>query len=137
MPYRDDEQARERHLEALTRERDELAAAFERARAALASAVAELAGLPAEAEVPWRSLHGGEPITVELVNRTGAPVTLLWLGHDGRPHPETTLVDGGRWRVETHTGVLWRMVGPSGRVIWQRYARAGHPTLEVLASDAP
>lgn len=132
MPYRDDVEALHRHVEAVTRERDEALAQLERARAALASVVADMAGLPAEADIPWRSLHGGEPIEVTFVNRTGKKVALAWVSYDGRAHEEVTLVPGGERAVSTFVAHLWRVSdAQSGEVVVQRYVRAADARVEV------
>lgn len=124
MPYRDELEALRRRVEIVEAEREELAGRLARAGAALASVVAAHAGLPAEADIPWRSLHGGEPKEVTFVNRSGGKIVLLWLDYQGRLREELTLVDGGRQVARTHTGHLWRMTDEVGAVIWQGYVRA-------------
>lgn len=124
MPYRDERAALEARVEALEHERDGLEASLERARAGLASVVAWMAGLPPEADLPWRSLHGGEPVEAVFVNRGAQTLTLVLVGHDGREHEQTTIVAGGEHRLPTHTGHLFRLRGPEG-FVWQGYVHAG------------
>lgn len=118
-----------RRCEALEQERDEALAQLARARAGLASAIAEISGLPAEADLPWRSLHGGEPIEARFVNETDTQLSLRWVSYDGREHERTTVVPGGAVTLETHTAHLWRFVGADGRVLSQAYVRADAPGL--------
>ena len=124
MPYRDELEALKARVEALEHERDGLEASLERARAGLASVAGWLAGLPAAADLPWRSLHGGEPVEAVFVNPGADKLTLVLVGHDGREHVETTIVGGGEHRVATHTGHLFRLRDEDG-VVWQGYVRAG------------
>lgn len=132
MPYRDDVEALHRHVEAVTKERDEALAQLERARAALASVVADMAELPVEADIPWRSLHGGEPHDVTFVNRTGHKVALAWVSYDGRARDEVTLVPDGEHTVSTFVAHLWRVSdAQTGEVVLQRYVRAGDARVEV------
>jgi hypothetical protein len=132
MPYRDELEGLKAQLEALTVERDDASARLERARAALASVVAEMAGLPAEADIPWRSLHGGEPTSVRFVNATPRKVELLWVSYDGQPRSELTLVAGGEREVKTYVAHLFRAIDvESGRVVTQRYVRADEPRVVI------
>lgn len=128
MPYRDEIEALKARIEALEHERDGLEASLERARASLASVVGWMAGLPAAADLPWRSLHGGEPVEAVFANPTDETLALALVGHDGREHPETTIVAGGEHRVATHTGHMWRLRGAAG-VVWQGYVRAAERRL--------
>lgn len=132
-PYRDDNEALSRRCEALEQERDEALAQLARARAALASAIAEMSGLPPQADLPWRSLHGGEPIEARFVNETDAQLSLRWVSYDGRERERTTLVPGGAVKIETHTAHLWRMLDRDGTVVTQGYVRADAP--ELIAGD--
>ena len=134
MPYRDDIEAHERHLEALTQERDEARAGLERARAALASAVAEMNDLPPEADIPWRSLHGGEPVRVTFLNDTDETLSLRWISYDGREREEVTIVPGGQREVESFVAHLWRLVDRAGTVRWQGYLRAAVPEIRTRRS---
>ncbi|MCA9610746.1 MAG: hypothetical protein KC619_34360 [Myxococcales bacterium] len=124
MPYRDEVEALRARVQSLEQERDGLEARLERTRAGLASVVAWMAGLPAEAGLPWRSLHGGEPVEAVFVNPEAETLTLVLVGHDGREHVETTIVGGGEHRVATHTGHLYRL-RRGDRVLWQGYVREG------------
>lgn len=133
MPYRDEQQAQQQRIEALTAERDAAEAALERARAGLASVVADMAGLPAEADIPWRSLHGGEPMDVTFVNETPAKVSLVRLSYDGRAREEVTVVPGGAQTVSTFVAHLWRASDPSGAVVAQAYVRANQPRMAIRA----
>jgi hypothetical protein len=132
MPYRDELDALRAQVEALTMERDEAIAGLERARAALASVVADMAGLPAEADIPWRSLHGGEPIAVRFVNATDRKVELVWLRYDGRARSELTLIPEGAREVRTSVAHLYRVLDPaSGEVLRQGYVRADEPRVVI------
>ncbi len=125
MPYRDEVAALRARAETLQAERDDARAGLERARAALASVVADMAGLPAEAEIPWRSLHGGEPITVRFVNGTEHKLELIWVSYDGQLRSDGSLIPGGERERATYVGHLFRAVDPkSGRAAGQRYVRA-------------
>jgi hypothetical protein len=125
MPYRDDAKAMRDRVELLESERDQALSTLERTRASLASLVADMAGLPADADIPWRSVHGGEPIRVRFVNRLERKVELRWVSYDGRERLETTLIGGGEWEVTTHVAHLWRFVDiESQKVLMQRYVRA-------------
>lgn len=136
MPYRDDVEALHRHVEAVTAERDEARAQLERARAALASVVADMAGLPAEADIPWRSLHGGEPRDVVFVNATRRKVALAWVSYDGRTREEVTLVPDGERAVSTFVAHLWRVSdAETGEVVLQRYVRVGDARILVHRVD--
>ncbi len=128
-PYRDDAAARRRRHEALEQERDDALAQLARARAALASVIAEMTGLPAEADIPWRSLHGGEPIEARFINETPHKLSLSWISYDGRERAEATLVPGGRLARASHCGHLFRLRGPDGAVVAQGYLRADAPEL--------
>ncbi len=130
MPYRDELEALKARVEALEAERDGLEAALERTRASLASVVGWMAGLPPEAELAWRSLHGGEPLEATFVNGSQAKLTLVLVGHDGREHVEVTIVAGGEHRLATHTGHLFRL-RDERRVVWQGYVTAGAARLGV------
>ncbi|MCB9597086.1 MAG: hypothetical protein H6719_30460 [Sandaracinaceae bacterium] len=132
MPYRDDIAALLVRVELLERKGERLEESLERARAGLASAVAEMAGLPPQADIPWRSLHGGEPIEAVFVNDGERTVTLVFVGYDGRAHDEVTIVAGGEHRVSTHTGHLWRLRDDE-EVVWQGYVRAGQARLGATA----
>jgi hypothetical protein len=125
VPYRDELESLKAHIEALTAERDDALARLERTRAALASVVGDLAGLPAEADIPWRSVHGGEPLTVRFVNASDRKLELRWVSYDGRDRPETTLVPGGEREQHTYVAHLWRLLDPNGKVVLQHYVRAG------------
>ena len=130
-PYRDDNEALVRRCEAMEQERDEALGQLARARAALASAIAEMSGLPPQADLPWRSLHGGEPIAARFHNETDARLSLRWVSYDGREHERTTLVPGGVVELETHTAHLWRFVDDDGRIVTQAYVRADAPALSA------
>ncbi|MEC7519160.1 MAG: hypothetical protein VYE22_04805 [Myxococcota bacterium] len=134
MPYRDDAEAQARHVEALTQERDEALARLERARAALASVVAEMSALPPEADIPWRSLHGGEPLRVTFVNETDETLSLRWVSYDGREREEVTLVAGGEREVDSFVAHLWRLVDRAGAIRWQGYLRADRPRISARRS---
>lgn len=125
MPYRDDAKALRDRVDVLTLELEQVNASLERARAALASLVADLAALPPNADIPWRSVHGGEPIRVRFVNHGERKVELRWVSYDGRERPETTIIPGGERELATHIAHLWRMVDvESGEIVLQRYVRA-------------
>ena len=109
MPYRDELEALRARVETLEREHDALEASLARARAALACVSAELAGAAPQADVPWRSLPGGEPVLVTFVSARPRKVTIFSLSPDGRPRREATVVPGGRRAIETHTGCLLRV----------------------------
>ena len=130
MPYRDEVEALSARVQTLERESADLRARLESARAALASIAAELAGLPFEADIPWRSLHGGEPLELSFVNGTGHKVALVWVSYDGRERSEATLVPEGRLTLPTHSGHLWR-AREGDAIIWQGYARAGELELTI------
>lgn len=134
MPYRDDAEAQARHVEALTQERDEALARLERARAALASVVAEMSALPPEADIPWRSLHGGEPLRVTFVNETDETLSLRWVSYDGREREEVTLVAGGEREVDSFVAHLWRLVDRAGAIRWQGYLRTDRPRISARRS---
>ena len=134
MPYRDDAEAQARHVEALTQERDEALARLERARAALASVVAEMSALPPEADIPWRSLHGGEPLRVTFVNETDETLSLRLVSYDGREREEVTLVAGGEREVDSFVAHLWRLVDRAGAILWQGYLRADRPRISARRS---
>lgn len=126
MPYRDEVEALRARVEGLEGELGRTAAQLERARAALASAVADLAGLPPEADIPWRSLHGGEPIVVRFVNATDKKLELVWISYDGQARPSATIIPGGERDERTYVAHLWRVIDPaSGAIVLQRYVRAG------------
>ncbi len=125
VPYRDELAALRARVETLTAERDDASAKLERARAALASVIAEMAGLPPEAEIPWRSLHGGEPTTVRFVNATERKVELVWVSYDGQLRAELSLIAGGERERATYVGHLFRAIdASSGAIVLQRYVRA-------------
>lgn len=124
MPYRDEVGALSARVETLENENDDLRTRLARARAGLVSIAADLAGFPPEADVPWRSLYGGEPIEVTFVNGTDHKLVLVWVSYDGRERAETTVVPEGRVTLETHSGHLWRM-RDGDHIVWQGYARAG------------
>ncbi|HEY8431855.1 MAG TPA: hypothetical protein VIL20_25935 [Sandaracinaceae bacterium] len=126
MPYRDELEALRARAASLERELERARSQLERARAALASAVADLAGLPPEADIPWRSLHGGEPVMVRFVNRTARKLELVWIGYDGRPHSIVTIVPGGEREERTYVAHLFRLLdAATGEIVLQRYVRAG------------
>lgn len=132
VPYRDDAAALRARVEALTTERDRASAQLERARAALASVIAEMSGLPAEAAIPWRSLHGGEPTTVRFVNATERKLELVWVSYDGQLRPESSLIAGGERERATYVGHLFRAIDPtSGEVVLQRYVRADEDRIVI------
>ena len=133
MPYRGQVAALSARVQTLERENEDLRARLERARAALASVAGELAGLPAEADISWRSLHGGEPFDRTFVNATERKLALSWVSYDGRERPEATLVPGGRLTVPTHSGHLWR-AREGDAIVWQGYARAGEPEVSINPS---
>lgn len=125
MPYRDELEALRARIEGLTAERDAAIAQLERVHAALASVVADMAGLPVEAEIPWRSLHGGEPITVRFANATEQKLELVWVSYDGQQRVEHSLLPGGELEKQTYVGHLFRAVDPVSREsVLQRYVRA-------------
>lgn len=130
MPYRDEVEALSARVQTLERENDDLRARLERTSAALASVAGELAGLPFDADISWRSLHGGEPFELTLVNGTEQKLALSWVSYDGRERPEATLVPGGRLTLPTHSGHLWR-AREGAVIVWQGYARAGEPELTI------
>lgn len=130
MPYRDELDAARIRCETLAAELDEASARLERARAALASAVAEMAGLPAKADIPWRSLHGGEPKTVRFVNATERKLELVWVSYDGQERTTATLIPGGERDESTFIAHLWRLIDRErGEVVAQRYVRADTPRI--------
>lgn len=130
MPYRDDLEALRAHVETLSAELERTGGQLERARAALASVVADLAGLPPQADIPWRSLHGGEPMVVRFVNATDRKLELVWVSYDGQTRSSATLIAGGERDEHTYVAHLWRMVdAASGSIVVQRYVRAGEPRI--------
>ncbi|MCZ7680676.1 MAG: hypothetical protein M5U28_18670 [Sandaracinaceae bacterium] len=83
-------------------------------------------GLPPEADIPWRSLHGGEPIVVHFVNATDKKLELVWISYDGQARPSATIIPGGERDERTYVAHLWRVIDPaSGAIVLQRYVRAG------------
>ena len=135
MPYRDEVEALSARVEILERENDELATRLERARASLASVAADLAGLPASADVPWRSLYGGEPVRLTFVNTTKRKLSLVWVSYDGAERVESTMIPEGRVTLETSTGYLFRMRA-GDEIVWQGYARVGQAELGPRADLA-
>ncbi len=132
MPYRDDADALRARVESLERELERTSSALERARAALASVVADLAGLPPEADIPWRSLHGGEPIVVRFVNASDRKLELVWISYDGQPRTVVTLVPGGEREERTYVAHLFRVIDPETRaIVLQRYVRADQARITV------
>ncbi|MGE0792233.1 MAG: hypothetical protein AB7S26_41555 [Sandaracinaceae bacterium] len=127
MAYRDDAEARAEAMSALRAERDEALSRLERARAALLSAVSEMSGrTPGDEMIPWRSLHGGEPVRATFVNRTSLKLALVWVSFDGREREELTMIPGGKVVLDTHAGYLYRFREVYlGRIIAQRYVRYG------------
>lgn len=134
MPYRDEIEALKARVDALTAELEDTSGRLERARAALASVVADMAGLPAAADIPWRSLHGGEPIVARFVNGTPQKLELVWIGYEGKARTEVSLVPGGEREQRTYVGHLFRAIDPaSGDVVFQRYVRADEPRIVIEA----
>jgi hypothetical protein len=130
MPYRDEAASLKARIEMLSAELEETSARLERARAALASVVGEMSALPADAELPWRSLHGGEPVSVRFANKSARKVELRWVNYDGRERAYETLIPGGERTHQSYAGHLWRMVDvESGACVLQRYARASEDSI--------
>lgn len=90
-----------------------------------------MSDLPPAADIPWRSLHGGEPLRVTFENDTDQTLSLRWVSYDGREREEVTLVPGGRREVDSFVAHLWRMVDASGAVRWQGYLRAAVPRVSA------
>lgn len=134
MPYRDDAKALHDRVELLEAELEQAMSALERTRAAVTSLVAELSGRAPDDDVPWRSIPGGDAIRVRFANHGPTKVELVWVSYDGRLRKETTLIAGGERELETQVAHLWRMVDPDGRVVLQRYTRAGTAVI-VLEPD--
>lgn len=125
MPYRDELESLRARCETLSTERDDALARLERARAALASAVADMSDLPPSADIPWRSLHGGEPLVVRFVNATDRKLDLVWVSYDGQERVESSLVPGGEIERQTYVAHLWRFIDRERAAIaMQAYVRA-------------
>jgi hypothetical protein len=132
MPYRGELEALRVRVASLMAERDDALEKLARARASLRSVLAEMGGLAATEDVPWRSLPGGEPVAVRFVNATDDKLELRWIGYEGQVRGEGTLVPGGEREVMAYAAHLYRVVdAASRRVVHQGYVRASAPTVVI------
>lgn len=115
MPYRDEVEALQARLMALEAERDEARAEAERLKQALLLR----ANTPRNGRTPellprpdaaLRSIPGGAPTSVTLVNESPRKLEVLWLSYDGRERSAGTLVPGGRIHTQSYVGHCWRIV---------------------------
>lgn len=116
MAYRDELEAMRARLAAAEAERDAAQAEAERLKALILSSPARIARghtpdvLPQAPDARWRSIPGGEPTALTLVNESARKLEVLWLSYDGRERSAGTLVPGGRLRAQTYVGHCWRLV---------------------------
>lgn len=133
MGYRDELEALRARLAAAEHERDAARAEAERLKQALMSRrAAARVCTPEQVPGKWRSIPGGEPTPVTLVNESARKVELCWLSYEGRPRSAGTLVPGGRVRTQTYVGHCWRVSdAETGEVLQHTFVRveAGEPVI--------
>lgn len=118
MAYRDELEALRARLAAALAERDAARAEAVRLEAALLRRPASITRghtpdlLPGPA-ARFRSIPGGAPIVITVVNESDRKIEALWLSYEGRERSAGTLVPGGRIRAQTYVGHCWRLVDAS------------------------
>lgn len=131
MSYRDELEALRAKVASLEAERDAARAEAARLRRVLLSRPAAIARGHTPDVMPgpnagWRSIPGGEPTAITLVNESARKLEVLWLSYDGRERSAGTVVPGGRVRAQTYVGHCWRLVdATTGEVLSH-----AHVTLE-------
>jgi len=139
VAYRDEIEALRARLAAVEAERDAAREEAERLKAALLDRPARITRghtpdlLPGP-EPRWRSIPGGEPTTVTVLNESARKLEVFWLSCDGRERSAGTLVPGGRIRAQTHVGYCWRLVdAATGEVL--AHARVTRESEEIAYRD--
>jgi hypothetical protein len=114
VPYRDDLESMRARLAAMEAELAQAREEAERLKLALVHrgphTPLERPVIPRPPDVRWRSIPGGEPTPVTLINESPRKIELYWLSYDGRERSAGTLVPGGRIRAQTYVGHCWRVV---------------------------
>lgn len=117
MPYREELEALRARLEAAEAERDAARAENARLEDALRQAVASPPGrtpeLVSRLPDPHRSIPGGVPTSITVVNESPRKIVAYWLSYEGRQRSAGTVVPGGRIRAQTYVGHCWRLVDAS------------------------
>lgn len=122
MAYRDELEALRARLAATEAERDLARAEAERLKEVILGRPANITRgqtpdlLPGP-DARWRSIPGGEPTSITVVNESQRKLEVLWLSYDGRERSVGTLVPGGRIRTQTYVGHCWRLVDCDTRAI--------------------
>lgn len=135
MGYRDDLEALRARLVAAEYERDNARADAERLKQALSSRRAARTRQRTPEEVPpteWRSIPGGEPTPITVINESARKLEACWLSYEGRARSAGTLVPGGRIRAQTNVGHCWRLTdAETGEVLQHTLVRieAGEPVI--------
>jgi hypothetical protein len=81
---------------------------------------------------PWRSIPGGEPTPITVINESARKLAVYWLSYDGKPRSAGTLVPGGRLHAHTNVGHCWRFVDArTGEVLQHTHVMrvAGDPVI--------
>lgn len=136
VPYRDDLDALRARLEAAEAELAVAREEAERLKLALARSgphtPLDRPALPRPPDVRWRSIPGGEPTPVTLINESARKIELHWLSYEGRERSAGTLVPGGKIRAQTYVGHCWRIVdADTGAILAHEHVRrdAGEPVI--------
>jgi len=132
VAYRDELEALRARLAAVEAERDAARAEAERLKGVILSRPASITRghtpdlLPA-LDARWRSIPGGEPTSITVVNESARKLEVLWLSYDGRERSAGTLVPGGQIRTQTYVGHCWRLVdSDTGEVVSHSHATLDH-----------
>lgn len=138
MAYRDELEALRARLAATEAERDQARAEAERLRDALLARPASITRGHTPDVIPkrdgsFRSIPGGEPTLVTLVNASARKLEVFWLSYEGRERSAGTLVPGGRIRAQTYVGHCWRIVDAiTGEILSHTHVtlEGGEPLIE-------
>ncbi|HEY8429607.1 MAG TPA: hypothetical protein VIL20_14585 [Sandaracinaceae bacterium] len=132
MGYRDELEALRARLAVAERDRDLARAEVERLKRALGSRMPTRQRTPDDVPAKWRSIPGGEPTPLTVINESRRKLEVFWLSYDGRPRSAGTLVGGGRIRTQTYVGHCWRFTdAETGEILQHTFVRvdAGEPVI--------